>query len=170
MEISSGEKSPGKYFWQFCQISEIFSNRGILRKIPGKLFRNDNDKKHNLPAVNKVTYFYPEGISDTSGNFQETFWRIFCHTTHLVTTEFVRMLHDDDLKFYGCKHVFYFNKFGKVIFEKFPREKNLLENVSVNSTKFQKFFRQSIISDRSKPTGVLLVKILKLFRYWHHYK
>jgi hypothetical protein len=34
-EISSGEKSPGKYFWQFCQISEIFSDRETFRKISG---------------------------------------------------------------------------------------------------------------------------------------
>jgi hypothetical protein len=83
-EISSGEKFSGKYFWQFWQISAIFSDRISFRKIPGKLVINFNHEKYDLPAVNTCYMLCIRIVSDVSGNFRETFWQFFatwpfCH-------------------------------------------------------------------------------------------
>ena len=64
------------------------------------------------------------------------------------------ILHIKKLQFYGCKHVFYFDKSRKIHLGKFPPEKNPPENISDNFVKFQKFF----------PTGRHFGK----FRRKHH--
>ena len=76
-EISSGEKSTGKYFCQVCQISEIFSDKGTFRKIPEKISWNFINKNYNLPAADKCLHIFisrklllfPETVENLSGNF-----------------------------------------------------------------------------------------------------
>jgi hypothetical protein len=79
---------------------------------------------------------YPECFRKPPGNFSET----FLSRDQLVTTEIIRSLHVKKIQFYGCKHVFFFDKSRKIPLGKFPPEKNPPENISDNFVKFRKFF------------------------------
>ena len=159
-EISSGEKSPGKYFWQFCQISEIFSDRGTFRKISGKISLNFNNKSIIYRLYTRVcTLLYPccpKCFRKLPGNFSESF--LSCD--QLVTTELIRMLHIQKVQIHDCKHVFYFNKGQKVSLGKFPPEENSPKNISNNFVKFRKFFSDGrhFGKFRGKRRNILLIK------------
>ena len=98
----------------------------------------------------------PECFRKLPVNFSET----FLSHDELVTTRFINVLHVKKIQFYGCKHVFYFDKSRKVPLGKFPLEKNPPENISDNFVKSQKFFPTGgrFGKFRGKYHGVLIIK------------
>jgi len=105
------------------------------------------NKKYNFPAVNRLTQFYSDVVTEFAGNFRKTFRKLFCPGLELVTTKFIMRLRLQKIQFYGCKRSLYFNKASKILLRKFPPEKNPPENIFDNFVKFRKFFRQGNISE-----------------------
>ena len=98
----------------------------------------------------------PECFRKLPGNFSGN----FLSHDELVTIEITRSLHPKKIQFYGCKHVFYFDKSRKIPLGKFPPEKNPPENISDNFVKFQKFFLtgEHFRKFRGKYHKILLIK------------
>ena len=98
----------------------------------------------------------PECFRKPPGNFSET----FLSRDELVTTEIIRSLHVKKIQFYGCKHVFCFDKSRRIPLGKFPPEKNPPENISDNFVKFRKFFLtgEDFRKFRGKYHKILIIK------------
>jgi hypothetical protein len=70
----------------------------------------------------------------------ETFSDNFSSRDTFVTKEFILVIHLLKVQIYGCKRVFYVEKFRKVPLGKFPPEENSPESISDNFGKFRKVF------------------------------